>query len=199
MTRMKVDLNRDKRRRRSHLPMDCNLAQVQHMKSLKADAWTSDGWDADIKSMPNHSGLWLIFTLMGLYSNWQRGMLEVHESVGSNPTRPTIGHWSIWLVHPALTRSILVQIKMNQPFKIRYGRNKGSGAAVLVISCSLVHEQALCLRSSAWITGRCTKSSRYWHHISNRQSEGLKIPALLVQVQLVPPSVDRTNGIQEPI
>ena len=144
--------------------MDCNIAQVQRMKSLKADAWTSDGWDADIKSMPNHSGLWLIFTLMGLYPNWQRGMLEVHESAGSNPTKPTIGHWSIaqWLVHPALTRSILVQIKMDQPFKIRYGRNKGSGAAVLVISCSLVHEQALCLRSSAWITGRCTKSSHYF-------------------------------------
>ena len=33
-----VGLNRDKRRRRPHLPMDCNLAQVQRMKSLKADA-----------------------------------------------------------------------------------------------------------------------------------------------------------------
>ena len=42
--------------------MDCNIVQVQHMKSLKADAWTSDCLDADIKSMPNHSGLWLIFT-----------------------------------------------------------------------------------------------------------------------------------------
>ena len=39
MTRMKVGLNRDKRRRRPHLPTDCNLAQVQCMKSLKADAW----------------------------------------------------------------------------------------------------------------------------------------------------------------
>ena len=62
MTSMKVDLNRDKRWRRSHLPMDCNLAQVQRMKSLKADTWTSDCLDADIKSMPNNSGLWLIFT-----------------------------------------------------------------------------------------------------------------------------------------
>lgn len=26
---------------------------------------------------------------MGLYPNWQRGMLEVHESAGSNPARPT--------------------------------------------------------------------------------------------------------------
>ena len=57
--------------------MDCNLAQVQRMKSLKADAWTSDGWDADIKSMPNHSGLWLIFT--GTSSSSLDSGLKIHR------------------------------------------------------------------------------------------------------------------------
>ena len=50
-------------------------------------------------------------------------------------------------VHPALTRYIFVRIEVDQPFKIRYGGNKGSGAAVLAITCSLGSWASLALKA----------------------------------------------------